>query len=36
MRLGGGRPSAPVVHRADPRPIVGLFVLEDVIKMPGR
>jgi hypothetical protein len=32
LRLLDGRSSAPVVHRADPRRIVGLFVLEDVIK----
>jgi CIC family chloride channel protein len=32
LRLLRGRSSAPVVHRADPRRIVGLFVLEDVIK----
>ena len=32
LRLLGGRPSAPVVHRADPRRIVGLFVLEDVVR----
>jgi CIC family chloride channel protein len=32
LRLLRGHPSAPVVHRADPLRIVGLFVLEDVIK----
>ncbi|HZT76635.1 MAG TPA: chloride channel protein [Vicinamibacterales bacterium] len=32
LRLLQGRSTAPVVHRADPRRIVGLFVLEDVIK----
>jgi chloride channel protein, CIC family len=32
LRLLRGRSSAPVVHRADARRIVGLFVLEDVIK----
>ncbi|HZT77685.1 MAG TPA: chloride channel protein [Vicinamibacterales bacterium] len=32
LRLLDGRPSAPVVHRADPRRIVGMFMLEDVIK----
>jgi len=32
LRLLGGRPSAPVVHRADPRRIVGVFVLEDVVR----
>jgi len=32
LRLLEGRASAPVVHRADPRRIIGLFVLEDVIK----
>jgi hypothetical protein len=31
LRLVDGRPSAPVVHRADPRRIVGLFVVEDVV-----
>ena len=35
LRLLDGRASAPVVHRADPRRIVGLFVLEDVIKSQG-
>ncbi len=32
LRLLGSRSSAPVVHRADPRRIVGLFVLEDVVR----
>ncbi len=32
LRVLRGRPSAAVVHRADPRRIVGRFVLEDVIK----
>jgi len=32
LRLLDGRATAPVVHRADPRRIVGVFVLEDVIK----
>jgi CIC family chloride channel protein len=34
LRLLRGRATAPVVHRADPQRVVGLFVLADVIK-PG-
>jgi CIC family chloride channel protein len=32
LRILGGRPAAAVVHRADPRRVVGIFVVEDVIK----
>ena len=32
LRLLRGRRSAPVIHRADPRRIIGLFIVEDATK----
>jgi CIC family chloride channel protein len=32
LRVLRGRPMAPVVHRADPRRVVGILIVQDVIK----